>query len=82
MTTRVRSSIFNMFNDLADLYPILIVAPVTSRSEPPHDRTNKVAVRPAKTQISLGAQWVAKDPMFPHADSEDSDQTVWMPRLI
>ena len=22
--------------------------------EPPHDKTNKVAVRPAKTQISLG----------------------------
>ena len=39
-------------------------------------------VRPAKTQISLGicpvlsesslpAQWVAKDPIFLHADSED-----------
>ena len=23
-------------------------------NEPPHDKTNKVAVRPAKTQISLG----------------------------
>ena len=43
-------------------------------------------VRPAKTQISLGIrpvwsesslwlQWVAKDPSFLHADSEDSDQT-------
>ena len=42
----------------------------------------KPTVRPAKTQISLGirpvwsesslcAQWVAKDPMFLHADSED-----------
>ena len=50
-------------------------------------------VRPAKTQISLGirpvwsesslcAQWVAKDPSFLHADSEDSDQTRRMPRLI
>ena len=50
-------------------------------------------VRPAKTQISLGirpvwsesslcAQWVAKDPSFLHADSEYSDQTWWMPRLI
>ena len=28
------------------------------------------------------AQWVAKDPMSLHADSEDSDQTGWMPRLI
>ena len=51
-----------------------------------HDKTNKMSVRPAKTQISLGirpvwsesslcAQWVAKDPRFLHADSEDSDQT-------
>ena len=50
-------------------------------------------VHPAKTQISLGirpvwsesslcAQWVAKDPSFLHADSEDSDQTGQMPRLI
>ena len=43
--------------------------------EPPHDKTNKMSVRPAKTQISLGirpvwsesslcvcAQWMAKDP--------------------
>ena len=61
--------------------------------ESPHDKTNKMTVRPAKTQISLGirpvwsesslcAQWVAKDPSFLHADSEDSVQTGWMPRLI
>ena len=61
--------------------------------EPPHDKTNKMSVRLAKTQISLGirpvwsesslcAQWVAKDPSFLHADSEDSDQTGRMPRLI
>ena len=54
---------------------------------------NQQSVRPAKTQISLGicpvwsesslcAQWVAKDPKFLHADSEDSDQTGRMPRLI
>ena len=58
-----------------------------------HDKINKVTVRPAKTQISLGirsvwsesslcAQWVAKDPSFLHVDSEDSDQTGRMPRLI
>ena len=58
-----------------------------------HDKTNKMSVRPAKTQISLGirpvwsesslcTQWVAKDPRFLHADSEDSDQTGRMPRLI
>ena len=61
--------------------------------EPLHDKTNKVTVRPAKTQISLGicpvwsesslcTQWVAKDASFLHADSEDSDQTGRMPRLI
>ena len=58
-----------------------------------HDKTNKMNVRPAKTQInmdirpvwsesSLCAQSVAKDPRFLHADSEDSDQTGRMPRLI
>ena len=55
-------------------------------------KPTKWHVRPAKTQISLGirpvwlesslcAQWVAKDPSFLHADSEDSDQTGRMPRL-
>ena len=61
-------------------------------TEPWHDNTNKISVRQAKTQVSLGfrpvwtesslcAQWVAKDPRFLHADSEDSDQ-AGMPRLI
>ena len=60
---------------------------------PRYDKTNKMSVRPAKTQISLGilpvlseaslcTQWVANDPSFLHADSEDSDHTGWMPRLI
>ena len=64
-----------------------------TQNEPRHDKTKNMCVRPAKTQISLGirsvwsesslcAQWVAKDPRFLHADSEDSDQTGWMPRLI
>ena len=67
--------------------------PVKLWFEPWHDKTNKVTVRPGKTPISLGicpvwsesslcAQWVAKDPSFLHADSEDSDQTGRMPRLI
>ena len=61
--------------------------------EPRHNKTNKMSVRQAKTRISLGirsvwsesslcAQWVAKDPMFLHADSGDSDQTGRMPKLI
>ena len=56
-------------------------------------KPTKWHVRPAKTQISLGirpvwpessqcAQWEAKDSAFLHADSEDSDQTRRMPRLI
>ena len=62
-------------------------------NEPPHDKTNRMTVPSAKTQISLGirpvwsesslcVQWVAKDPRFLQADSEDSDQTERMPRLI
>ena len=61
--------------------------------EPRHEKTNKMSVRPAKIQISLCirpvwpesslcAQWVAKDPSFLHADSEDSDETGRKPRLI
>ena len=45
-------------------------------------KPTKWHVRPAKTQSSLCAQWVAKDPSFLHADSEGSDQTGLMPRLI
>ena len=45
-----------------------------------HDKTSQASVRPAKTQISLGTrmctQWVARDPSFLHADSEDSDQAL------
>ena len=52
-----------------------------------------MSVRPEKTEISLGicpvwsesslcAQWAAKGPVFLHADSQDSDQTGRMPRLI
>ena len=60
--------------------------------EPPHDKTNKMTVRPAKALISLGIRpvlsvfavrsVVAEDPNFLHADSEDSDQTgrrlIWV----
>ena len=62
------------------------------KHEPPRDKTKNVAVRPAKTQISLGihpvwsesslcTQWVAKGPSFLHANREGSDQTGRMPRL-
>ena len=42
-------------------------------------KPTKWHVCPAKTQ---GAQWVAKDPSFLHAESEDFYQTGRMPRLI
>ena len=52
-------------------------------------KPTKWSVCPEKNQISLGICPVwsvfamgAEDPMFLHADSEDSDQTGWMPRLI
>ena len=61
--------------------------------ELPHDKTNKMTVCPAKTQISLGICPVWSDSLlsawrklgslathWPH--SEDSDQTGRMPRLI
>ena len=55
-------------------------------NEPRHDKTSRMSVRPAKTQISLGirpvwsesllcAQSIAKDSSFLHADSKDPDQT-------
>ena len=40
-----------------------------------------LGIRPVWSESSLGAQWVAKDTSFLHADSEDSDQTGRMPRL-
>ena len=55
-------------------------------------KPTKWHVRPAKTQISLSIHPVwsvfavrsmgSKDPNFLHADSEDSDQTGWILRLI
>ena len=66
------------------------IAGISEPFEPRHDKTNKMSVRPAKTdqirpvwsESSLCTEWVAKDPSFLHADSEDSDQTGRMPRLI
>ena len=32
--------------------------------------------------LLMGALWVAKGPMFLHAENLDSDQSVWMHSLI
>ena len=61
--------------------------------EPPHDKTNKMAVCPAKTQISLGIRpvwsesllsaWRKLGSLAIHwTHSEGSEQTGRMPRLI
>ena len=65
----------------------------TGTCEPRHDKTNNVAARPAKTQISLGICPVWSESSlsacrnlrslaFHWAHSKDSDQTGRMPRLI
>ena len=87
---------FSPHHNLAVLVRLHLHAGLTDHfvcfNEPPHDKT-KMTVCPVKTQISLGihpvwsesslcTQLVAKDPSFLHADSEDSDQTGRMPRLI
>ena len=68
-------------------------AKMISSFEPRHDKTNKMSVRPAKTQISLGIRpvWSESSPsawrsigsLATHwAHSEDSDQSGHPPRLI
>ena len=62
------------------------LAIATVAYEPPHNKTDKVAVRPAKTQISLGIRpvwsetslsaWRKLESLATYwAHSEDSDQT-------
>ena len=48
----------------------------------PAKTRNSLGICPVWSEISLCTQWVAKDPRFLHGDSEDSDQTGRMPRLI
>ena len=43
---------------------------------------NSLGIHPVWSESLLCTQWVAKDPNFLYADSEDSDQTGRMPRLI
>ena len=62
--------------------------------EPPHNKTNKMmcaqrrlrsawaSARSDHWESSLCTLWVAKDPTFLHSDCKDTDQAVWMRRLI
>ena len=57
-----------------------------NKNVPAHDKTYEMSCVPSKdsawSESLLCPLWVAKDPIFLHADSEDSDQTGRMPRLI
>ena len=54
--------------------PINGCAPSEDSDQPGHP--------PSLIRVFACTQWVAKDPIFLHADSEDFDQTGRMPRLI
>ena len=45
-------------------------------------RQISLGISPVWSESSLCTQWVDEDPSFLHADSEDSDQSGRMPRLI
>ena len=70
----------------------MVIKYTKARIEPPYDKTNEMAVCPAKTQLSLGicpvwseswlSAWWKLGSLATHwAHSEASDQTGWMPRL-
>ena len=80
-------------NNISDLDKAHLCHYANNKYEPLHDKTNKMTCAlsedsdqpglcPVWSESSLGTQWVPKDPGFLHADSEDSDQTGRMPRLI
>ena len=51
-------------------------------SVPPAKAQISLGIRPVKSESWLCTQWIAEDPKFLHVDSEDSDHTGQMPRLI
>ena len=71
----------------------LLISSITGvKNEPQHDKTNKMSVRPAKTQISLGIcpvwsetslpTWRNLRSLLPIKCTAKTDQTGQMPRLI
>ena len=72
------------------IYPLILLFYVLAHnvkiSDPVHDKTNKIkctpSIRPVWSVFLLCAEWIAKDPRFLHADSEDSDHTGRTSRLI
>ena len=80
---RQKSDILTLRLDLMyTLTVVIILCNQRITNELPHDKPTNWHVSPAKTQINLGIcsvwsesllcpSWVAKDPVFFHADSED-----------
>ena len=58
---------------------MVVILPSKLSFEPHHDKTNKMTCAHSDDSSSPGALW---DLILLHADSEDSDQTGRMPRLI
>ena len=56
-------------------------APSQESDQPGHP-PSLISDPPSLISVFVGAQQVAKDPSFLHSDSEDSDQTGQMTRLI
>ena len=67
-------------------YRVFKMTIVLNNHKMSHDMTKPTkwvcAQRRLKSESLLCIQWVAKDPSFLHVDSEFSDQTGRMPRLI
>ena len=81
------------WNNSDPIYFMKSLLEILQNYELGHDKTNKVSVRPAKTQISLGIRpiwsasslsaWRNLGSLATHwVYSKDSDQTGLMPRLI
>ena len=45
-----------------EVWILMVKLLIMIKNEPPRDKTNKVSVRPAKTQISLGIRPVWSEP--------------------
>ena len=89
----LRSSLIWVYTVFSELSIQILRMITVKQNESPHDKTNNVAMHPAKTQISLGippvwsesslSSWRNLGSLATHwANSEDSDQTGRMSRLI
>ena len=81
------------FPDHAHSVQYILAIKMTRIYKPPHEKSNKMTVRPAKTQLSLGIRPVWSESSLsawrnigllatPWSHSEDSDQIGRIPRLI